>query len=123
MNTDEHDRQHPRAPARMKAGLRSGHGHQDPEPLEARLQDVSAGGAFIQTDASYRKGDLVTFSVKLPDEEETRLFHGRVRWLKEEPSAGIGVAFVKTRALQDNLQAVAKHLRRVSRGYASPDAQ
>ncbi len=78
-------RRHPRSLVALDARLlRAGL-----EPTEARVVDLSFGGAFVELAAPLAFGDELTLSLVLPDVGRVEL-PATVRWTK--PS-GVGVQF------------------------------
>lgn len=78
-------RQHTRSPVALDARvLRAG-----AAPLDARVVDLSFGGAFIEVAAAFAFGDALTLSLELPDVGRVEL-PATARWVKP---GGVGVQF------------------------------
>ncbi len=60
----------------------------------AVLRDVSATGAFVETPLVLPEGSRLTLVVPLPDRRSTLEVIGEVRWIRMEPSPGLGLRFL-----------------------------
>ncbi|MCC6648810.1 MAG: PilZ domain-containing protein [Polyangiaceae bacterium] len=78
-------RQHPRSPVTLDASVRRSTG----EAHEARVVDLSFGGAFVEIAAPFAFGDEVTLSLELPELGRSEL-PATVRWTKP---GGVGLQF------------------------------
>lgn len=71
---------------------------------EARLEDISFGGCFVNTHAQVNIGDMIAVEIQMPSGEWLRL-HGEVT--AYQPSIGFGVVF---RSLSDDEERTLRRL-------------
>ena len=89
--TDHEDRRRSeRLPTLLVTGLHKLGEAQEEASKDARVTDLSQRGLFIQTAARFGVGEIVEFSVHLPDGPPVAV-SGIVRWRREDDPAGIGV--------------------------------
>lgn len=66
-------------------------------PIQARLDDLSEAGAFVDTSHPLTVGSLVDFKFQLPDESSGPIEgRGRVAWVS--PMVGVGLEFQNLKA-------------------------
>ncbi len=63
----------------------------DGQAISARIEDLSEGGAFIDTANPHAKGSELRFKLTLPGEEPIT-GAARVRW--QQPTVGMGIEFL-----------------------------
>ncbi len=113
MTSEENKRRHERLPSDMEAGLRMGSAQGS--VLEAKVKDISSGGAFIETDNEYQIGQIVSFSVTLPGDEEPLMLFGRVKRVQAEAPVGIGIEFIRTRRLEPTISIIERYIKKLPR--------
>ncbi|REJ75085.1 MAG: PilZ domain-containing protein [Acidobacteria bacterium] len=66
----------------------------DCPPIRATIADLSDKGMFLDTQHSLHVGDVITFDLQLPGQEDQPNIqgHGRVVWI--EPLVGVGIQFL-----------------------------
>ena len=62
------------------------------QTIKARLEDLSEGGAFVDTANPQREGDEIEFTLFLPDTEEPIVGKAVVVW--HQRTVGMGIRFV-----------------------------
>ncbi len=65
-------------------------------------KNISKGGAFIVSDYLFERGQELTLSFRLPDDDRIILAVGRIKWVNEKEKVdgkylepGMGIEFVK----------------------------
>ena len=64
----------------------------DGQTSQARIEDVSEGGAFVDTAIPHGVGTELEFQLSLPGEEKPIIGNAVVRW--QQPTVGMGIEFV-----------------------------
>lgn len=82
----EEKRKHPRKVLHPEVAFESAEG----ERVEASIQDISLGGAFIATDQPAQFGSKVKIFLLLPGLDREVVVESTVRWTKPD---GMGVQF------------------------------
>lgn len=91
---DGHHRDHSRYRVELNVSLRSAHNF-----YQGLAENLSVGGLFIATHTPRPPGELVEFTVSLPDGGESITGTGQVRWVREyhensDTAPGMGLRFV-----------------------------
>lgn len=60
--------------------------------IKARIDDLSEGGAFVDTANPQREGDEIQFKLKLPGDDDPIVGKAVVVW--QQPTVGMGITFV-----------------------------
>lgn len=58
----------------------------------ARIEDLSEGGAFVDTPNPLPEGDQIDFKLTLPDSDEPIVGRARVIW--QQRNVGMGIRFI-----------------------------
>lgn len=88
------ERQYQRLTMNQVTELRPCASQEDLRNPDAKVQNVSLGGAYIETETLFPIGTVVEFSLKLPNHPEHIPVKAKVRHLKTKPSPGLGVKFL-----------------------------
>ncbi len=59
---------------------------------QVRVEDISEGGAFVETPNPHREGDEIKFKLTLPDAGEPIVGKAVVVW--RQPTVGMGIRFI-----------------------------
>ncbi len=86
------NRKYRRIPAQLISHFRRGTSE------EAQTQNISFGGAFIETNMSFSVNQTVDFEIVLPGGEQHVEVEAVVRWVNRDHPKGIGVEFIKVTA-------------------------
>ena len=89
-------RKYPRVPVELVSVVRKVEKQGLGTPGESRAKNVSQKGFFIETSEPFEVGNIVAIEMKLPSHMDNAFLVGIVRWLKQDPPAGIGVEIVRT---------------------------